>query len=156
MTHGRVPCVYRMRRTWSSSSYSKNSSMGRRLRWNQTENSLKLSLASAYETLAVRLQRSLTAMPDMLRHSPKYCFRRLSGRQGSDFHARTAAHRGRNGQLAQIYAFGSSGARLVQGVNQCCKVGLQLFHTKRGAANRGVNNTCLVGAILHLAGLGVL
>jgi len=37
-----------MRRTWSSSSYNKKSSMGRRLRWNQTENSLKLSLALAY------------------------------------------------------------------------------------------------------------
>src|SRR3546814_2919650 len=146
MTHGRVPCVYRMRRTWSSPSYNKNSSMGRRLRWNQTENSLKLSLALAYEYadgLAPAVFDSNAWY--FSRHSPKFCFWRFLGRQRSYFYARAAAHRGRNGQLAQIHTLGGGWTSLVQGINQRGKVGLQLFYAKRGATNGGMNNASLVG-----------
>src|SRR5690606_35043987 len=139
MTHGRVPCVYRMRRTWSSSSCNKNSSMGRRLRWNQAENSLKLSLTLKIDDLLVGLQRSLTAMPGASPgHSPKFFVRRrLRRRQRSYFHARTAAHRGRHGELAQIHTLGGGRTSLVQGIDQGDKVGLQLLNTERCAAGRG-------------------
>src|SRR5690606_3404163 len=70
---------------------------------------LRLELSSGANVrirVATGLQRSLTAMSGEPRHSPKFFFslRRLN-RQGSYFYARTAAHRGRNSQLAHVHTF---------------------------------------------------
>src|SRR5690606_2527878 len=107
--------------------------------------------------LSVLLQRSLTAasskMPEAAQST--LCQQRL-GCERSYFHASTAAHGGRNGELAQVNNLGSSGASLLQGVDQSGQVGLQLFHAERGAANGGVNDASLVGTVLNLTSLGVL
>src|SRR3546814_13720115 len=119
-----------MRRTWSSSSVRQEFFHGRRLRWNQTANSSELSLVTnAQAHVVAKLQRSLTAMPEKSRHSPKFFFSgafKLS-RQRSYFYARTAAHRGRNSQLAQVHALRSRWTRFVQSFDQCSQVGLKLF-----------------------------
>src|SRR5690606_29027461 len=71
-------------------------------------------------------------------------------------YTRTAAHRGRNGQFAQVHTLGSGGTGFVQRVDQGGQVGLQLLDAERGAADGGVDDAGLVGAVLDLTGLGVL
>src|SRR5690606_24287802 len=51
---------------------------------------------------------------------------------------------------------GSSRTCLVQGVDQCVQVALQLFDIERCAANGGVDNASLIGTVLNLTSLGVL
>ena len=44
----------------------------------------------------------------------------------------------------------------MQGVDQSLQVGFQILDRERGATNGGVNDTSLVGTVLHLTGLGIL
>src|SRR5690606_29445729 len=76
--------------------------------------------------------------------------------QRIQINACTTTHGGGDGDLAQVNTLGSSGTGLVQGVNQCREVVLQLFHFKRRTTDGGVNNAGLVSAVLHLTCLGVL
>jgi hypothetical protein len=71
-----------------------------------------------------------------------------------DTHA--SAHGRRDRDLAQVDTLRRSRLGLVQGVDQCDQVGLQLFVAERLAADRGVDDTCLVGTVLDLTCLGVL
>src|SRR5690606_35875779 len=86
---------------------------------------------------------------------PKVLFADLD-RQRVKIDACTATHGGGHGELTHVDTLGSSRTSLVQGIDQSSKVGLQLFNFERSTANGGVDDTGLVGTVLHLTCLGVL
>src|SRR5690606_11527101 len=86
---------------------------------------------------------------------PKVLFADLD-RQRVKIDACTATHGGGHGELTHVDTLGSSRTSLVQGIDQSSKVGLQLFNFERSTANGGVDDTGLVGTVLHLSRLGVL
>src|SRR3990167_7848627 len=75
---------------------------------------------------------------------------------GLRVHADANTHRGGHSDLAQVQTLARSRLSLVQSVDQCSQVTLQLFIVERAATNGAVHDTGLVHTELHLTSLGVL
>ena len=74
----------------------------------------------------------------------------------TDINANTDAHRGGDGNLAEVLALRGSRLQLVELVDESHQVLLEAVSREGGTTDRGVDDTSLVGAELDLTGLGVL
>ena len=74
----------------------------------------------------------------------------------TDINANTDAHRGGDGNLAEVLALRGSRLQLVELVDESHQVLLEAVSREGGTTDRGVDDTSLVGAELDLTGLAFL